>query len=137
VTEKELIQKAKEALPFAYAPYSGYSVGAALLTADGSVYTGVNIENASYGATLCAERVAAFKAVSEGHTKFEALALVTGSGDFPTPCGMCRQVLSEFCDGDMRIILHNDEKTEIWRLEELLPLSFTGKNLREAASHGI
>lgn len=137
ITDKELIEKAKASLKYSYSPYSHYSVAAAVLTESGDVYTGVNIENASYGATLCAERVATFKAVSEGHTRLKAIALVTGAGDFPTPCGMCRQVLSEFGDADMAIILHNEEKTEKWTLGDLLPLSFTGKNLKEAAEHGI
>lgn len=132
---QELINRAKSALENAYAPYSKYRVAAALLTAEGNVFTGVNIENASYGATICAERVAVFKAVSEGFTHFTTLALVTGQGDFPTPCGMCRQVLSEFGKPDMKIVLSNDEKTEVYRLEELLPLSFTGVNLNEGVKN--
>lgn len=137
MTHEQLIEQAKAALKHAYAPYSHYRVAAALLTEEGEVFTGVNIENASYGATICAERVAVFKAVSAGHLKFKALGLVTGQGDLPTPCGMCRQVLVEFGNMDMEIILSNEEKTMVYRLGELLPLSFTGNNLQEGASHEL
>lgn len=126
---KKLIEKAKDALENAHVPYSNYQVGAAVLTEDGNIYNGCNIENASYGATVCAERVAIFKAVSDGAKKIKALALVTGAGDFPTPCGICRQVMAEFATDDFEIILANDEKTEIFKMEQLLPLSFTSKNL--------
>lgn len=137
MTNEQLIQLAYDALPHAYAPYSRYRVAAAILTEDGQVFTGVNIENASYGATICAERVAVFKAVSAGQTKLKKLALVTGQGDFPTPCGMCRQVLSEFGAADMVIILANAEKTECYTLEQLLPLSFTGSNLAEGVPDAL
>ncbi len=137
MTHKQLIEKANEAVGFAYAPYSHYLVGAALLTEAGEVFTGVNIENASFGATICAERVAVFKAVSVGQLKFKAIAIVTGQGDFPTPCGMCRQVLAEFGGPDMEIILSNAEKTEVYRLEQLLPLSFTGSNLTEGVKNAL
>jgi len=128
---KQLIEKAKEALENAHVPYSHYTVGAAVLTEDGNVYSGCNIENASYGATVCAERVAIFKAVSNGEKKMKAIALVTGAGDFPTPCGICRQVMAEFAMDDFEIIMSNDEKTEIYKMDEILPLSFTSKNLLE------
>ncbi len=128
---KKLIEKAKEALENAHVPYSHYTVGAAVLTEDGNVYSGCNIENASYGATVCAERVAIFKAVSNGEKKMKAIALVTGAGDFPTPCGICRQVMAEFAMDDFEIIMSNDEKTEIYKMDEILPLSFTSKNLLE------
>ncbi len=137
MTHAQLIEQAKSVLKHAYAPYSHYRVAAALLTEDGEVFTGVNIENASYGATICAERVAVFKAVSAGQLKFRTLALVTGQGDLPTPCGMCRQVLVEFGNNDMEIVLSNDEKTVIYRLGDLLPLSFTGSNLQEGANHEL
>lgn len=137
MTQEQLIELAKEALQYAYAPYSHYRVGAALLTEQGDAFTGVNIENASYGATICAERVAVFKAVSAGQLKFKAIAIVTAQGDFPTPCGMCRQVLIEFGGPDMEIILSNAEKTEVYRLEELLPLSFTGSNLAEGVKNAL
>lgn len=137
MTHEQLIAQAESALQYAYAPYSQYRVAAALLTEDGEVFTGVNIENASYGATICAERVAVFKAVSSGKLKFKALALVTGQGDFPTPCGMCRQVLVEFGSPQMEIILSNAEKTEVHLLGELLPLSFTGSNLLEGVKNAL
>lgn len=137
MTHEMLLKMAEEALTHAYAPYSRYRVAAALLTASGEVFTGVNIENASFGATICAERVAVFKAVSAGQRDFKTLALVTGQGDFPTPCGMCRQVLVEFGKPDMEIVLHNDEKTVVYKLEELLPLSFTGTNLAEGVANAL
>lgn len=137
MTHDQLIEQANEALQFAYAPYSHYRVAAAVLTESGEVFTGVNIENASYGATICAERVAVFKAVSAGQLNFKALALVTGQGDFPTPCGMCRQVLVEFGKPEMEIILSNAQKKEVHRLGDLLPLSFTGSNLLEGVKNDI
>lgn len=137
MTQEQLIEQANKAVQYAYAPYSHYRVGAALLTENGDVFTGVNIENASYGATVCAERVAIFKAVSVGQLKFKAIAIVTAQGDFPTPCGICRQVMAEFGGPDMAIILSNEEKTEVYRLEELLPLSFTGTNLTEGVKNAL
>ncbi len=132
VMYETLIAKAKEGMANAYAPYSNYKVGAALLTKSGKVYTGCNVENVSYGGTICAERVAVFKAVSEGETEFEAIAIVTAVDDFPTPCGFCRQVLAEFADENFKIVLANDEKTEVYSMEALLPLSFTKENLELA-----
>lgn len=130
---KELALTAIKAMNAAYAPYSGYRVGAALLTASGRVYTGCNIENASYTPTVCAERTAIFKAVSEGEREFAMLAVAGGkdgviTGVFP-PCGVCRQVLAEFCSPEMPIILvkNADGNGEIHTLGELLPLSFTLK----------
>lgn len=96
-TSKELYRIAKDMLPFAYAPFSKFCVGAALLGADGKVYTGVNVENSSFGATICAERTAVTKAVSEGCRSFVALAIASSGGE-AWPCGICRQVLWEFCD---------------------------------------
>jgi len=112
-----------------YAPYSGYRVGAALLTADGTVYTGCNIENASYTPTICAERTAVFKAVSEGARQFTAIAVAGGkdgviSGAFP-PCGVCRQVMAEFCSPDFPILVVTGEDTFVrYTLGELLPNGF-------------
>jgi len=122
----ELINKAKKARENAYAPYSEFKVGAALLCKDGKIYTGCNIENISYGATNCAERTAIFKAVSEGEYEFEAIAVVGGKDklELTSPCGMCRQVMSEFCDSDFKIILADDVNQKEYLLEELLPLSF-------------
>lgn len=114
----------------AYAPYSSFLVGAALLTRDGKIFTGCNIESASYSPTCCAERVAFFKAVSEGEKEFSAIAIVGGRNDAEelsvcAPCGVCRQVMSEFCDKDFLLILASDtEKYESYTLAELLPLSF-------------
>lgn len=96
MNKRELINSAKKAMENAYVPYSKFQVGAALLTKDGKVYTGCNIENSSYGATNCAERTAIFKAVSEGEREFEAIAIVSSSNDVTYPCGICRQVMAEF-----------------------------------------
>lgn len=136
VTEKELIRKAIEAMEAAYTPYSGFRVGAALLTEDGKVYQGCNIENAAYTPTVCAERTAFFKAVSEGERHFSAICIVGGKdgilSGYTAPCGVCRQVMREFCRPDMfRIILAKDE--EHWKeysLSELLPEGFGPENLK-------
>lgn len=128
MSDFELMQHAVEARKKAYAPYSGFYVGAALLAKSGKVYRGCNIENASYTPTNCAERTAFFKAVSEGERKFEAIAIVGGKGEelsaLCAPCGVCRQVMAEFCDGDFRIVLGTPERIEIHSLKELLPMSF-------------
>lgn len=127
--ETELISLAKKASEKAYAPYSGFTVGAALLCKNKKVFTGCNIENASYSSTNCAERTAFFKAVSEGERDFEAIAVVGGiKGDFKnycSPCGVCRQVMSEFCGPDFRVILgKNGEDFRVITLRNLLPDSF-------------
>lgn len=124
-----LIQKAKKAREQSYSPYSRFSVGAALLCADGSVYTGANIENAAYSPTVCAERVALFSAVHDGHRNFTAIAIVGGaSGEaidaFCTPCGVCRQVISEFCSDGFLVILTDGKQTRVHTLDELLPYRF-------------
>lgn len=127
--KQTLCNKAKEARNNAYTPYSNFKVGAALLCKDGSIYTGCNIENASYSPTVCAERVAIFKAVSEGKREFSAIA-VCGSPDgeltqeFCYPCGVCRQVLSEFCDKDFKIYVVSKNDVKEYTLSELLPYSF-------------
>ena len=132
--DKELLQLAIEARKQSYSPYSGFRVGAALLTKSGKVYGGCNIENAAYTPTNCAERTALFKAVSEGERDFSAIAIVGGKGEEPAefcaPCGVCRQVLSEFCDMDFRIILGTPENIRVYTLEELLPLSFGKADLK-------
>ncbi len=130
---KELTEKAKQARKRAYAPYSEFTVGAALLCKDGSIYTGCNIENASYGATICAERTAFFKAVSEGEGDFEAIAIVGAPADKPIefcpPCGMCRQVMTEFCDMDrFKVVLSNGAEEKIFTLRDLMPYSFDNLN---------
>lgn len=120
---KELFRIAKDMMPKAYAPFSGYQVGAALLGADGKVYTGVNVENSSYGGAICAERTACVKAVSEGCREFTALAVATKDGD-GFPCGICRQFLYEFAP-DLVIILGKDEEhLNTYTLRELLPEGF-------------
>ncbi len=132
-----LIEKAKEAMEMSYSPYSHFCVGAALEDDKGRIWTGCNIENASFGATNCAERTAIFKAVSQGVRSFRALAIVGKkegedrlSRDFTAPCGICRQVLSEFCSVDMPVILTGaDGLVRIYSLAELLPLSFGKKDL--------
>ena len=126
----ELLQQAKEARSRAYTPYSGFSVGAALLARDGRIFLGCNIENAAYSPTCCAERVALFKAISEGVRTFDAIAVVGGATDSRsltcTPCGVCRQVLAEFCDASMRVITEDADGSAIeYSLSELLPHSFT------------
>ncbi|SHJ66761.1 cytidine deaminase [Parasporobacterium paucivorans] len=128
----ELAKLALEARGNAYAPYSGYTVGAALLTKSGKVYQGCNIENAAYSPTNCAERTAIFKAVSEGEHEFEAIAVAGGKGaeiegSFP-PCGVCRQVMAEFCDPETFriIIVKPDNIHEEYKLKDLLPLAFSG-----------
>ena len=125
-------QKARE---HSYSPYSHFRVGAALLTKGGKVYTGCNIENAGYSATNCAERTAIFKAVSEGERDFEAIAIVGGregeTSEFCAPCGVCRQVIAEFCNKDFKIILGNETKYEIYTLDTLLPFAFSDKDLKD------
>ncbi|MDO4678648.1 MAG: cytidine deaminase [Blautia sp.] len=134
--EKKLIELAHEARKRAYTPYSGFQVGAALLTKKGKVYLGCNIENASYTPTNCAERTAFFKAVSEGEREFAAIAIVGGAKDTEAketcaPCGVCRQVMREFCDPQEFRILLEDGKGGVlnFKLAELLPLGFGPENL--------
>lgn len=124
----ELVRLALEARENSYSPYSHFCVGAALLCADGRVFTGCNIENASYSPTICAERTAVVKAVSEGVKDFTAIAVVGGEGeikDFCTPCGVCRQVLSEFCKADLEIHTYNGKEIRTYTLGDLLPESFS------------
>ena len=133
---KNLINAAKTAMENAYAPYSGFRVGAALLCADGSVYTGCNVENAAYGATNCAERTAIFKAVSEGKRDFTAIAICGGKEGHIThicpPCGTCRQVMGEFCGDDFAVYLQGEEgNIQKYTLGELLPSRFGLENCCE------
>ena len=138
MTNAELIQEAKIARERSYSPYSGFRVGAALLTKSGKVYHGCNIENAAYSPTNCAERTAFFRAVYEGEREFEKIAVVGALGDREpdetcAPCGVCRQVMMEFCDPEtFRIVLANgkEEPLEIL-LKDLLPYGFGGKNLEK------
>ncbi|KGI39005.1 cytidine deaminase [Clostridium tetani] len=127
---KELIKKAMEARELAYVPYSNFKVGAAILTEDNNIYNGCNIENASFGATNCAERTAIFKAISEGKTKIKAIAILGRKDEFTYPCGICRQVIAEFGDKNTIVILaKNIDEYEVKTLEEILPGAFTKKDL--------
>ena len=132
---EKLIDTAIEQLKFSYTPYSNFKVGAALLTKSGKIYTGCNIENASYTPTNCAERTAFFKAVSEGVRDFQAICIVGGKDgkltEYTAPCGVCRQVMMEFCNPKtFQVILAVDkERYEIYTLEELMPLGFGPLNL--------
>ena len=134
MTPEQLMAKAKEAMTNAYAPYSGYKVGAALLCKDGSVYQGCNLENAAFSPTVCAERTAFFKALYDGHREFTAIAVCGGKDGIITkaapPCGVCRQVMAEFCKEDFLIYL-TDETGIIYayKLSEILPLGFSPANL--------
>lgn len=132
---KELIRQARKAMGYAYTPYSGFRVGAALLGRNGKIYQGCNIENAAYTPCNCAERTAFFKAVSEGVREFDAICIVGGKDgvltEFTPPCGVCRQVMMEFCDPEgFQIILATDEEHyQIFTLEEMLPMGFGPGNL--------
>lgn len=134
MTDLELMQAALSAREKAYAPYSKFLVGAALLGKSGRVYLGCNVENASHSATCCAERTALFKAVSEGERSFVAIAIAGGryenTEDFCPPCGVCRQALAEFCDGELRVLLGNGERIKTYTLGELLPLAFGRESLK-------
>ena len=132
MSPEKLIEMAKEAMTHAYAPYSGYKVGAALLCRDGTVYCGCNIENAAFSPTVCGERSAFFKAIYDGHRDFSAIAVCGGkdgviTGSFP-PCGVCRQVMREFCEDDFVIYLVGaGDSYETYTLDQLLPQSFSSK----------
>lgn len=127
-----LIQEAKAAREFAYVPYSKFKVGAALLGKDGKVYRGCNIENAAYSMCNCAERTALFKAYSEGQKEFDAIAVVADTSRPVSPCGACRQVISELCAPEMKVILTNLQgDVQELTVEELLPGAFTPEDLNE------
>ena len=133
IDEKTLIEYAKRAMKKSYSPYSGFSVGAALLTSGGKIYSGCNIENASFTPTVCAERTAFFNAVSNGEKNFSAIAVVGGKKgeiiEYCPPCGVCRQVMREFCSDDFEIILFDGKSVKKFRLEDILPFSFKPENL--------
>ena len=137
VMVEKLIDTAIEQLKFSYTPYSNFKVGAALLAKNGEIFTGCNIENASYTPTNCAERTAIFKAVSEGVRDFQAICIVGGKNgvltEYAAPCGVCRQVMMEFCDPEtFQIILAvSREKYDIFTLKELLPFGFGPDNLKK------
>lgn len=128
---KKLICAAMEAKEFAYAPYSNFRVGAALLTKEGRIFTGCNVENVAFSPSVCAERTAVVKAVSEGYKEFQAIVVTGDNGDYLTPCGVCRQVLAEFCDLEefCVILANNEEDYKIMKLSELLPGCFSKDNL--------
>ena len=134
MTPEKLMESAKEAMTHAYAPYSGYQVGAALLCKDDSVYLGCNLENAAFSPTVCAERTAFFKALFDGHREFTAIAVCGGKNGVITktspPCGVCRQVMAEFCKEDFRIYL-TDESNTIYEysLAQVLPMGFSSSSL--------
>ncbi len=134
MTDRQLIECAIEARKMSYSPYSNFRVGAALVGKSGKIYTGCNVENAGYSPTNCAERTALFKAVSEGEREFTAIAIVGGKGEtlapLCAPCGVCRQVLAEFCEKDFRIVLGTPEDIQVYTLAELLPLSFGKGDLK-------
>lgn len=129
--KEELVREAYQAKKFSYAPYSGFHVGAALLGESGRVYKGCNIENAAFSPTNCAERTAVFKAVSEGERRFTAIAVVGDKEEYLTPCGVCRQVLLEFCNPkEFQVICaKNETDFRVYKLEELIPEGFSPENL--------
>lgn len=128
MTDFDLIEKAKEAMKNSYSPYSDFKVGAALLCKNGKVFLGANIENSSFSATNCAERTAFFEAVSKGETEFIKIAVVGGKkgeiNSFCPPCGVCRQVMTEFCEKDFEILLYDGINIKKYTLNEILPLGF-------------
>ncbi len=131
---KHLIEQAVKARDMAYAPYSHYHVGACLLAKSGKEYLGCNVENAAYPATNCAERTAFFKAISEGEREFTAIAIVGGKAEEGlsancTPCGVCRQVMTEFCHKDFKVVLGTPEDFTVYDLSEIMPLTFTSSEL--------
>ncbi len=134
MNNNELVKLAFSAMQMAYAPYSGYKVGAALLSKSGKVYSGCNIESASYSPTNCAERTAFFKAISEGDREFSKIAVVGGKDGVVNtlfmPCGVCRQVMAEFCDDDFEIIVaESTDNFKVFKLPELLPFGFSKSNI--------
>ncbi|RPI04476.1 MAG: cytidine deaminase [Ignavibacteriae bacterium] len=124
-----LAEAARQAKLLAYAPFSKFRVGAALLTKDGKIFTGCNIENSSYGLTICAERVAIFKAISSGSTQFAAIAVVSDDRGYTPPCGACRQVLSDLAGNIDFVMMDARKRIKIIKLTSLLPFAFTKKNL--------
>ncbi len=136
MTREELIKKAFEVRENAYVPYSHFKVGAALLAASGRVYTGCNVESASYGGTNCAERTALFKAVSEGEREYKAIAVVGDPATYTFPCGICRQVLMEFGTDLEVIVARTENDYKVFTLDELLPHSFTPQDLEAANNKG-
>lgn len=130
INEKQLFEVAQEAMKNAYAPYSHYTVGAAIICDDGQIYSGVNIENASYGLTNCAERTAIFKAISEGHQHVSRIVIINGTKELSKPCGACRQVMSEFMGPEDIVYLANCQNDfKEFTFKEILPLAFSDKDM--------
>ncbi|MFP4529961.1 MAG: cytidine deaminase [Halodesulfurarchaeum sp.] len=130
----ELLDAARDAVASAVVPYSEYAVGAAIETADGTVFTGANIEIANYSNSLHAEEVALARAVMAGHRDFERIAVASDARDGVTPCGMCRQTLAEFADGEFEVLVDHPDGPESHRLADLLPHAFTGDQIHDHAS---
>ena len=130
MTREELKAAAVAMLDRAYIPYSHFPVGAALECSDGTVFTGCNIENASFGPTICAERTAVAKAVSEGHRDFVRIVIAGRSRELCVPCGVCRQVMAEFCGPEFEIVMTDGKELQVKKLEDLLPLAFGPGNLQ-------
>ena len=130
---KRLMEKANDMRKMSYVPYSHFRVGAVLVGKSGKEYTGCNFDNAAFSPTVCAERTAFAKAISEGEREFQCIAIVGGKeGEISpmcTPCGVCRQVMSEFCDGDFEVVLGTPDKFKVFKFDEVMPLRFTGKEL--------
>ena len=129
---QELVKAALKVKHNSYSPFSNFRVGAALLSKDGRIFTGCNIENSSYGLTICAERVAIFNAISSGASEFSAIAIISDSFDITPPCGACRQVLSDLARDIDIIMLDNKKRNKILKLSSLLPYAFTGKNMKRS-----
>jgi cytidine deaminase len=127
---KQLVTEAQKAKEFSHSPYSHFRVGAALLTKSGKIFSGTNIETSSYSLTVCAERTALFKAISEGENKFSAIAIATDQNEFISPCGACRQVIMDLAGNIDVILSSNNGKTKLVKMKELLPLAFGEKNLK-------
>lgn len=136
MTNEELIDKAQQAMQKSYAPYSKFRVGAAILMADGTVFSGCNIENASFGLSICAERVAIFKAIAEGRRDFKALAVVCDSDNYCAPCGACRQVMTEFAVEMPVIMANRQKKYTVQSVQELIPGFFSPQDLPGGANNG-
>ena len=130
INYKELIEKAQNALNFSYSPYSNFKVGACVLTKLNKTYIGANIENATFGATICAERVAIDSAIMNNDKEIVCIAIVSKSGDYTFPCGICRQVMAEFSSDLEIVVATNQEDYKIYKLEELLPHSFLQKDIK-------
>lgn len=133
--EERLIEAARGARENAYAPYSGFKVGAAVLCEDGRIFTGVNVENASYGLTCCAERTAIFKAVSEGYSSFKAIAVVAAGNGPTAPCGACRQVMFEFSPDAIILMADMSGRRKTARVNDYLPVAFGPGELKQATEH--